>query len=467
MWLAGLLSAYFINSIHIYIMKTFCTGIFLLFVCAFGVTAQSITGKWYGNIDMGSMNLRIIFTITQSGEGYTGTLLSPDQSPQEIPANSITWKDNQLTMTITGIAFSYKGTLKDDETLDGAITQMRATFPAILSRKPFEANRPQEPRPPYPYREEKVTFRNSGAGIKLAGTLTLPKGNGLFPAVVLITGSGKQNRDEEIMGHKPFLVIADYLTRQGIAVLRYDDRGAGESEGDFAKASIPDFADDAAAAIAYLKSRKEIDPKKTGVIGHSEGGAVAILLAAKQIPSFIVTLAGPGVSGREVLRSQREALFKASGAQQSYIDSYNRAMAKAEDLLLPAPDFDRADMERQLKNIFNGTPLDGQEKTVIKQLSMPVLRSLLLFDPAVYFKEIRCPVLALNGEKDLQVVPSLNPEGFRKITTNGNKQVTVRKYPGLNHLFQTATTGLPTEYNQIEETFSPTVLKDISKWILE
>ncbi|MDR2968821.1 MAG: alpha/beta hydrolase [Tannerellaceae bacterium] len=447
-------------------MKAFYTGIVLLFVCAFNVSAQDITGKWYGNVDMGGMKLRIIFSIAQSGEGYTGFLLSPDQSSQEIPADIITWKDNQLTMTITQLAFSYKGTLKEDETLEGAISQMGATFPAILSRKPFEVNRPQEPRPPYPYKEEEVTFQNSGAGIKLSGTLTLPNGNGTFPAVILVTGSGSQNRDEEMMGHKPFLVIADYLTRRGIAVLRYDDRGVGRSEGDFEKAFISDFADDAAAAIAFLKSRKEIDPKKTGAIGHSEGGAVVTLLAAKQIPSFIITLAGVGVAGREVLRSQREAIFKASGAQQNYIDSYNATMAKAEDMLLAASNFDQADMEQQLKTLFAQTPLAGQEKTVLKQLSMPVFRSLLLFDPAVCFKEIRCPVLALNGAKDLQVVPSLNLEGFRKITTNGNKQVTVREYPGLNHLFQTTATGLPTEYNQLEETFSPTVMKDISEWIL-
>lgn len=446
-------------------MKTFYSSLLFLLISLFPAVAQDITGKWYGRPDIGMMKLRLIFTIEKNGEEYTGTLLSPDQSSREIPVSKITFEDRVLEVTVAPIGMVYKANLKEDNTLEGTLHQMGASFPMNMSREEIVLSRPQEPKPPFPYKVEEITFRNENAGINLRGTLTYPEGQGEYPAVVLVTGSGPQNRDEEIMGHKPFAVIADYLTRKGIAVLRYDERGVGESEGNYGIATISDFAKDASAALTYLKKRKEIDAHKTGVIGHSEGGAVAVILASQNEPSFIITLAGPGVSGRDVMRSQREALFKASGLSDDYIRSYNDALYHAEELIISS-EMSLPEMEERLKEVFKGTSLSGHEQKALQQLTAPALMSLLKYDPAIYYGNIQCPVLALNGGKDLQVVPGINLEGFKQIERNGNKKVTTKEYPGLNHIFQTAITGLPSEYGQIEETINPEVLKDMAAWIL-
>lgn len=447
-------------------MKTVYVWILLFLFVAVSGMAQDVTGKWYGHANVGAMKLRLVFTIEKEGEAYKGTMLSPDQSSQEIPMDKVAWENGELTASVTRIGFTYKGSLKDDGTLQGVFTQ-GAAFTLNMSRTPFEIKRPQEPVPPFPYKVEEVAFRNEKVNVKLAGTLTMPEIGNKFTAVVMVTGSGPQNRNEELMGHKPFWVIADWLTRQGIAVLRYDERGVGESEGNYSACGIPDFAEDAAAAIAYLKTRKEINPQKIGVIGHSEGGAVAVILAAQRLPAFIVSLAGPGVNGREVMRSQREILFRKSGLTDDYIAQYNESMAKMEDMILD-PEMDEPTLKDKLKTMLAGTaPSPEQVEATIKQLTAPALVSLLRYDPAIYFKDIKCPVLALNGDKDLQVISRPNLEGFKQIAMNGNKQVVTREYPNLNHLFQQSTTGLPTEYSQIEETIHPPVLKDMSEWILK
>ncbi|MDH6342015.1 pimeloyl-ACP methyl ester carboxylesterase [Parabacteroides sp. PFB2-12] len=437
-----------------------------LFVLASAsASAQDITGNWYGRADVGGMKLRMNLTFEKSGETYTGYMVSPDQSSAKIPFNKITFEANRLSLEIAQIGFKYQGVWKEDNTIDGSFTQMGAQFPIKFSREEIVANRPQHPVPPYPYLTEEITFRNEKANVRLAGTITLPKQAGKYPAVVLVTGSGPQNRDEELMGHKPFWVIADYLTRQGIVVLRYDERGVGASEGKYNECGIPDFAEDAAAAIAYLKNRKEVDKQKIGIIGHSEGGSVATLLAAQQIPAFIVSLAGPGENGRDLMQKQRAALFKTSGATDAYINRYNETMTKLEDYILTTDK--NAVKKESITAIIAGTVLAGQEQTIIAQMTSESMLTLLRFDPLDYFKKITCPVLALNGDKDLQVIARPNLEGFKQITANGNNQVTIKEYPGLNHLFQHATTGLPAEYSQIEETISPEVLKDMGEWILK
>ncbi|MDL2245630.1 alpha/beta fold hydrolase [Parabacteroides sp. OttesenSCG-928-J18] len=435
-----------------------------LFIMA-SVSAQDITGNWYGRADVGAMKLRMNLTFEKSGDTYSGYMVSPDQSSAKIPFNKITFEANQLSLEIAQIGFKYQGVWKEDNTIEGSFTQMGAQFPIKFSREETVANRPQHPVPPYPYQTEEISFRNEKANVRLAGTLTLPEKEGKYPAVVLVTGSGPQNRNEELMGHKPFWVIADYLTRQGIVVLRYDERGVGESEGKYNECGIPDFAEDAAAAIAYLKNRKKVDSQKIGIIGHSEGGSIATLLAAQQVPAFIVSLAGPGENGRDLMQKQRIALFKTSGATDEYINSYNETMTKLEDYILAT---DKNTVKKEsITAIIAGTPLAGQEQTIIAQMTSASMLTLLRFDPLDYFKKITCPVLALNGDKDLQVIAQPNLEGFRQIIANGNNRVTTKEYPGLNHLFQHATTGLPAEYSQIEETISPEVLKDMGEWILK
>lgn len=445
-------------------MRTIYFFTISIFIAVFSLSAQDITGKWYGQADVGAMKLRINFTIDKSGDGYSATMKSPDQGSPEIPATQVTWGNNEINISIAPLNFTYKGALKEDS-IEGSFNQMGATFPLNLSREEIRINRPQEPKPPYPYKEEDITFRNEAMDIKLSGTLTIPDKTGKYPAVVMVTGSGPQDRNEEIMGHKPFLVIADHLTRHGIAVLRYDECGVGESEGNYGASTIPSFADDAAAAITYLKTRADIDPQKIGVIGHSEGGAVAVMLASKKIPAFIISLAGPGVNGCEVMRSQREAILRLSGFADNYITQYNGAMAQIEELILNAVT-EKEVLTEKTEAIIAGTPLAGQAEILIRQMTTPAMISLLRYDPAVYFKSVTCPVLALNGDKDVQVIAKPNLEGFKQITVNGNKQVTIKEYPDLNHMFQTAKTGLPTEYGQIEETINPVVMKDITEWIL-
>jgi hypothetical protein len=343
--------------------------------------------------------------------------------------------------------------------------------------------RPQEPTDPLPYDTEDVTFRNTEAGITLAGTLTLPRSPGPHPAAVLVSGSGAQDRDEALMGHKPFLVLADHLTRNGIAVLRYDDRGFGESEGTFATATTADFATDALAAARFLRSRPGIDPDAVGIIGHSEGGLVGPAVAAESSAvAWIVMLAGPGVPGEEILNAQIEKISRASGSSEEDIARALRTQKRIYEVL--RADLDRTTTRSRLRSVFQaavdsaspamrasmGTDpeqieayIDGQ----INQITSPWFRHFLRYDPRPALEKVTVPVLAMIGSLDLQVPPEQNlPEIEAALERAGNDDITARRLPGLNHLFQTATTGSPAEYASIEETFSPAALDIISSWIV-
>lgn len=445
-------------------MKTLFCFIVLSVITMSSALSQNITGKWYGKSDVGSLELRIIFDIAHTDGVYSGVMISPDQSSVEIPITSAQFENDTLTIKIDPIGFSYKGVLTPHNTLDGSFSQMGATFQLDLSREEITVNRPQEPQRPFPYKEENVVFRNHKASIDLAGTLTLPQGEGKFPAVILVSGSGAQNRDEELMGHKPFLLISDYLTRRGIAVLRYDDRGVGESQGNYAASTVEDFATDASAALNYLKSRKEVDAAKTGIIGHSEGGMIAFMLAAQAEPAFIVSMAGVGIKGKDLLELQREVLLKQSGLNDEYIKEYNKQVNEAMQLAIELKD--PIALEKEIIDRF--PILAPQAKSAAMQFTSPEIMSIFLFDANDYYSRINCPVLAINGDKDVQVIADVNLDNiYRQLTAHGNQQVTVKKYAGLNHLFQTAVTGIPTEYGHIEETMSPVVLKDMGDWIIK
>jgi len=328
--------------------------------------------------------------------------------------------------------------------------------------------RPQTPKPPFPYRTEEVTVA-SAPGVTLAGTLTLPQGEGPFPAVVMITGSGAQDRDETILGHKPFAVIADRLTRDGVAVLRVDDRGFAKSTGDFAAATDDDFAADAAAQVAFLRKRADIDPARVGLIGHSEGGIVAPKVAAKDPKiAFVVLMAGPGVPLSEVLRAQRAKLMPAMGLgpeqikkSQALVDHAVAAMKGAKD---------QAEARGRALHVIQAegagvTRSDAEAQALAAQLSSGWMRDLLDYDPAPTLAKVKCPILALNGTKDGQVPPEQNLPAIRA-ATQGNPDVTIQELPGLNHLFQTAKTGAVGEYADIAETVAPSALDAMSGWIV-
>ncbi|MDH6305394.1 pimeloyl-ACP methyl ester carboxylesterase [Parabacteroides sp. PF5-5] len=447
-------------------MKQLSFLFLLLILLVTSCSAQpDITGKWYGRPDVGGFSMRLTFDISQSDNGYTATMESPDQTAEKIPVTSVTFENNAVNIQIAPIDFAYKGELNKEGIIKGSFTQGGQTFTLDLSRRePEPIERSQTPGQTDAYHTEEVSFMNEKAGIRLAGTLTLPKSSTSFTAVVLVSGSGPQNRDEEIMGHKPFLVLADYLTQRGIAVLRYDDRGVGQSEGDYAKATLDDFASDAQAAVEYLKTRKEINKEKIGIVGHSEGGGIAFKLASEKVPAFIVTMAGVGVDGFSLLRMQRKALFTASNIPEEYINQYNDYMDQAQRLAVEATSFFQ--LRDGITQLFTGTYMEKQIDPAVKQLSSPEIVSFLKYDPSPYFKKISCPILALNGMNDLQVPCSENLSAILEGLST-NKEVTTKPYFGLNHLFQTSNSGLPAEYAQIEETINPEVLKDIADWLLK
>lgn len=334
--------------------------------------------------------------------------------------------------------------------------------------------RPQEPKRPFPYVEQEVSYSNSPAAM-LSGTLTLPQGPGPFPAVLLITGSGPQNRDEEMHGHKPFLVLSDYLTRRGIAVLRVDDRGVGKSMGIVATATSADLATDALAGVAYLKSRPEIRKDQIGLIGHSEGGMIAALAAeqSKDV-AFIVMLAGTGVPGDQVMLEQSSLIARASGQTEVAIAGSRDLHRQMFAVIREEPDQYRAQARliEIVRESLEKLPEEERQRAgkqllaQVHAVNSPWMRYFLTHDPAESLRKVSCPVLALNGALDMQVLPKQNlPAIEAALKAGGNTDYTVREIPGLNHMFQTAITGAPSEYALIEETISPVVLEMISDWI--
>lgn len=456
---------------------------FLLPVFSFG--QKNITGDWYGTLNIQNMvKLRLVFHISGSEGQLTATLDSPDQGSFGIPTGEVIFTPPQLTIKMPILMAEYAATVNEDFTqLEGTFTQRGMEMPLTMGRQTVEKevlNRPQEPKPPFPYHEEEVTFKNTAAGISLSGTLTLPKNKDKFPVVVLVSGSGPQDRNEELLDHKPFLVLADHLTRQGIGVLRYDDRGVGGSQGNFAGATSEDFASDALAAVQYLKKRPDLKKHKIGIIGHSEGGMIAPMVAAKSKKlGFIVLLAGPGVRGAELLRTQIELIARANGEPEDDINISKQYSRQLYDLILSEMDTAqlRQKMTTLLKSQYEKLP-DESKKAVgsqedylsqnLRAYLTPWMLYFLRYDPAGNLAKVKCPVLALNGEKDLQVEPKSNLGGIRSALEKGkHKNFTLKELPGLNHLFQTCKTGSPAEYRSIEETFSPMALAEVSDWILK
>ena len=452
----------------------------LTFLTALTGTAQDITGKWNGVLKVQGTQLRLVFNVTKSGETFNATMDSPDQGANGIPVTKTTFEDSKIKFEVTNARIEYDGELKDNEII-GTFKQGVQEFPMNLSRKAIEkeiVKRPQEPSKPYSYYSEDVTFQNTNANITLAGTLTLPKKQGVFPVVILISGSGPQNRDEELLGHKPFLVLSDYFTKNGIAVLRYDDRGVGLSQGDFKTATSADFATDVESAIAYLKTRKEINKKQIGLVGHSEGGLIAPMVASKSKDvSFIVLLAGTGIQGDKLLLLQQELIAKANGASESDIRKSIQANAKLFEMVVQSNDNQKlkADLTNQINEIIkndntteipNGMTKDQYTALQVNQISSPWMEYFMKYNPVTALEKVKCPVLAVNGEKDLQVPPKENLTAIKNaLTKGGNKNVTIIEFPNLNHLFQECQTGSPNEYATIEQTFSPTALTEITNWI--
>lgn len=428
---------------------------------------QNITGAWGGVLKVQGMQLRLVFNVTKSGNAYTSTLDSPDQGAKGIPVSSTSFENSTLKIAVASAGIQYEGTLGPDSTITGTFKQAGQSFPLNLTKQKAEVKvlRPQEPVKPYPYSEEDVTFENKGASITLAGTLTLPKKDGIFPVVVLISGSGPQNRNEELMGHKPFLVMSDYLTRNGIAVLRFDDRGVGKSTGSFKTATSADFATDVEAAIEYLKTRTEINKKKIGLVGHSEGGVIAPMVAANSKDvAFIVLMAGTGVPGDEILLAQQTLIGRASGIDSATLAESEKINRKGFELIKSSTDVEKLKTDLAALLRQNNVP-ENAVSSAVAQTTTPWMLYFIRHNPATVLQKVKCPVLALNGSNDLQV-PKENLMAIKKaLTKGGNKHVTTKELPGLNHLFQESKTGAPTEYATIEQTISPVALTELLTWL--
>jgi len=443
---------------------------------------RRLIGEWQGSLKVGAGSLRVVFIFKSEQDALTVTMDSPDQGARGIPMLA-SYQASQIKLDVPAAGGSFLGVLSPDgQSLKGDWSQMGRSLPLELQRsaQAVEDVRGQDPLKPYPYLEEEVSFQNDEAALALAGTLTLPPGSGPFPGVVLVSGSGPQNRNEEILGHKPFLVLADYLTRQGLAVLRYDDRGVGSSKGDFATATTVDFANDTRSAVRYLKGRREIDSQKIGIIGHSEGGLIGPMVASQvDNLAFIVLMAGPGVDGRQIILEQTELIYRTAGIDEKLISAnksflkpmfakFGEAGSNADfsDIIREALREARQGLSPEEQRIIGLNP--EQEPALLATAANPWYRYFLLYDPEPALRKVHCPVLALFGEKDLQVPPKQNqPPVSKAIEAAGNPKSRIEVFAGLNHLFQTADTGAVSEYASIKETLAPQVLELIGAWIHE
>jgi pimeloyl-ACP methyl ester carboxylesterase len=434
-----------------------------------------VEGIWQGAVETHGMRLRFQLHISHDTEGaLIAALDSLDQGVTGLPANKVTLQDQVFHFEIPSVAGVYEGTLNPAKNaIAGKWSQTSAdNLPLDFKRsdQTLELRRPQTPARPFPYVEEKVSFHGGGEGIELSGTLTLPKGAGPFPAVLLVAGSGPQDRDASLANHRPFLLIADALTRKRIAVLRYDKRGVGESTGNPDTATTMDLAADAKAALALLKSRKEIDGSRVGLIGHSEGAIIAPYLAghSKEV-QWLVLLAAPATPGEQTLLHQSELIGRAGGLSDEQLEAslgFDQAA-----YALVRKEKDPSALAEKLVALVKETGLDSALppaalETQLRMLTSPWFRFFLDYDPLPNLKAVRCPVLALYGQKDLQVAPKANLPLLQKALQDAaNSRAETRELPELNHLFQHAYTGTPAEYAAIEETFSPEALTLIVDWV--
>jgi pimeloyl-ACP methyl ester carboxylesterase len=432
---------------------------------------MDIAGTWVGTVEVPPAPLRVVFNIEGSAESsWSGTADSPDEGAIGIPITRIDVSGERVEVRIDSMGVVFSGEVSSDEqTLTGTVEQGGESFPLSLERQPgpLDYRRPQDPVAPFPYNEADVSFPSDEPGVTLAGTLTWPQGPGPFTTVVLITGSGPQNRNEELLNHRPFLVLADALVRANVAVLRYDDRGFAESTGEFDAATTFDFVADARGAVSYLRSQTELEVGEIGLVGHSEGGLIAPLVADGSTDvGFLVLLAGPGVDGKTLLVSQSRAIGAANGASGAELDA-NETLQVALYGCFGDPDDALSALDACLRAELTKVGVSGEQlASILAQLEMPWMREFVVYDPAPVLRRTQVPVLALNGSLDLQVLASVNvPALERAFREGGNAQAVVEELPGLNHLFQHAITGAPSEYPRIDETIAPEVLSRIAEWI--
>ncbi len=455
---------------------------FALLLYSISSFSQDITGIWNGTVKLGEdKEISFIFNIKKIDNNYVTDLSIPAQRVAGLKPQKTTFENGILQIDGTNLGIKYEGKFNTtSQQFEGKFSEGANTLPLNLKEGKLKLesknNRPQEPVKPYPYYEEEVVFENKEANVSLAGTLTLPGNNKKSPAVILISGSGPQDRDETFANHKPFWVLADHLTRQGIAVLRFDDRGVGKSTGNFSSATTKDFSTDVISAVKYLKSRSDIDTDNIGLIGHSEGGIIAPLAAnqTKDV-SFMVLLAATGIPGSEISLMQSLSMRPFPVPNEA---AYEQAIRKA--IKIAASDNELPTIKKELTIHYNKTiapilkPLVGNDAKVneiigglIEMRTTPWIRYFYNYNPAAEIEKLEIPVLSLNGSKDTQVNAKINQNGIRQsLIKGGNQDYKIIELEDLNHFFQECETGKMDEYQKIEQTVSPIALKEISSWII-
>ena len=461
-------------------MKTMITTIFFIVMSIVNGFSQDLPGVWHGTAKTpDDKEILFVFLFEKNENSLTTTMAVPTFNVSGIKPKSTALNQGKLTIDASELGMRYEGIWNQSlHQIEGTYTEGGVHLDLNLKKgnpKMAKVNRPQEPVKPYPYHEEQVVFENTQAGIKLSGTFTKPKQIGKYPVVILISGSGRHDRDGSMMTHKPFLVLSDYLTRNDIAVLRYDDRGFGESTGDFSKATTADFAQDAISAVNYLKTRNDINTDQIGLIGHSEGGIIAPLAANQSEDiDFIITLAATGIPGREVAVQQSKTL-RPFPVQDEI--TFEQNVRKSIDIVTSEMEFSEKRTALYTHNNNYLTPIlkslgasDQNIAAFIKKETESVLkpwnRYFFNYNPADEFEKLNIPVLSLNGDKDKQVEADINQSAIKKALLKGNNEnhqvVTI---DGLNHLFQECKTGSIDEYKDIEQTMSPQAMEEISNWI--
>jgi alpha/beta superfamily hydrolase len=462
--------------------------IFSLLLCLLTssiLLAQAPLGTWYGTLDVQGNKLSLIFHISKTGDSYSTTMDSPQQNAMGIPMGKTTFKDKTLIVEAPNAGIRYTATfLPDQHQITGTFEQGGLNVPLSLSSQPEKSiiikvpSRPQDPKN-FPYKQEEVSFINTKEGNTLSGTLTLPADGKASKIVILITGSGPQNRNEELMNHRPFLVLSDWLTRNGIAVLRYDDRGIGKSTGNFSTATTADFADDAEAAVNYVASHPDLKKMSVGLIGHSEGGMIAPMVASRnKTVKFIVLAAGPAIPIAQLMVQQNKDMARLMGISDRAIAKSAETNTKLYAAINQFKNLSSASYNKKIDSLIStvvsaiptselgGKTADEVVTSITSTLKNPWMRYFISFDPTYYLTKIQCPVLALNGTLDCQVACQTNLAGVKNsLQKAGNKKFEIVPLDGINHLFQKAKTGSLQEYEQIDETINPTVLQKITSWI--
>ena len=450
------------------------------------LTAQTAeaSGHWEGSIEAPTGPLVVMVDLAETDGAWSGTIDIPAQGAVDLPLSDVAVESESVRFTINGVPGepTFEGTLSGGE-ITGEFRQGPARLPFKLGRDAVEVeapSRPQEPKPPFPYDAEEVEYTNGD--VKIAGTLTLPPGEGKVPAALLISGSGALNRDLELAGHKPFLVLADHLTRLGIAVLRVDDRGVGGSTGSTWQSTSRDKANDVLAGVRFLRGHDRIDPERVGLIGISEGGLVAPLALNRVEPgtiAYAVLLAGPGVPGGDLLRQQLRRIAAANGAPAQMIEELAALQDRALEIIgsgMPPREAEAALREVVVEQLaaspetaqLSGEALETAVSAAIESNLSPWFRFFIRYDPRPALGGLAVPTLALFGGKDTQVDANQNQSAMEAaLAASGNQDVTIRRFADMNHLFQTARTGSPAEYARIEETMAPEVLGLIGSWIAE